>query len=99
MCGLGARNIERSYRLGRATRRRNLVQNADGPGAEKDDVLRTPGASPSHHNIGDIQGRSSGNVDSLQLRWSEETNRPAIRRPEWVGCEFGSGQRLCLQRI
>ena len=85
MCDLGARQIERSHRLGRATRRRNLVQNADRSRAENDDALRTPGASPSHHDIGDILGGSSGDLDSLQLVRSEETNRPAVGRPEWAG--------------
>src|ERR1700722_21031630 len=32
MCSLGVRNIERSHRLGRDTRRRDLVQNAEGWG-------------------------------------------------------------------
>src|SRR6202167_3037524 len=99
MCGLGARQIERSHRMGRATCRRNLVENADWPRAENDDSFRTPGASASHHDIGDILGGSSSDIDSLQLGWSEETNGSAVGRPEWAGWEVRPGQRLCLQRI
>ena len=77
MCDLGTRRIEGSHRLGCATRRGNLVQDTHRPRAEHDDSFGTPGASPAHHDVGDISGGPSADLDGLQLvrHWKKPIDR------------------------
>jgi hypothetical protein len=68
MRDLGVRGIERSRRLRCTTLRGNLVQDADWPRAEHDDVCGAPRTSAPYDDIGNVPRGSARDLNCLQLR-------------------------------
>src|ERR1700686_4110380 len=96
---LTAGSVERRHLLRYSSPCCNPMKRADGPWTEYDNSLAIPGASSSQNDIRYVAAWSAAGLDDLQLRRREESNRPAVRRPERQRGIVRSRQEFGIYRI
>ena len=73
---------------------RDAVDGLVARAVEEDDALRTPGAVGASGRVADLLRRAARDLDLLELPLGEESEEPAVRRPERPRGVLGAGEGL-----
>src|SRR3954465_8681400 len=65
-----------------------------GAGGEYDHVVAVPASAPSERRVTDRLNRSAAGSDLLEFAIGEESDEPAVGRPERIDPLLGTRQRL-----
>src|SRR5262249_26688576 len=79
--------------------RHTLNSQGAAVGSKYDHSCLVPGATTAGWSVAQGYRRTSGRIDLLELSAREESDEPAIGRPERMDSALGSRQRLCRERI
>src|SRR5664279_6504891 len=96
---LKPRRIEVRDGGGSPPRGRNPAEGFGRRGRKQDYAIGAPGGAPAGRRFAERADRSTGRINPPELPPREETDEPAIRRPERVRGLIGSGKRDTLKRI